>query len=82
MKTKTITTPNFMGIAAKIIEEVRTMTCIDKIDAEAIKEILQDELNEYCIMLEGYYEEEYYTKMSSAYDDGYSVGYDDGNSDV
>ena len=71
-------TPNFMGIAAKIIAQVRTRTCVDKIDTEVIKEILQDELDEYCRMLYGYYEEEYDTAISSAYDEGYALGYDDG----
>ena len=34
----TITTPDFMGRIAKIVEEIRTQTCIE--------EILQDELEE------------------------------------
>ena len=79
MNTKTIMTPNFMGKTAKIIAEIRARTCIDD-DAEVIKEILQDELNEYCRMLCGYYEEEYDTAISSAYDEGYALGYDDGYS--
>lgn len=82
----TITTPNFMGKAEKIIAEVRNRTCIDDVDAEAIKELLQDALNEYCRMLDGYYEEEYYNALNTArnsaydagYDDGYAVGYDVG----
>ena len=86
MNTKTITTPNFMGKAAKIIEEVLARTCIDDVDAEVIKEILQNELKEYCSMLNGYYEEEYYNELcsarSSAYEEGYALGYDDGQSDA
>ena len=75
-------TPDFMGRIAKIVKEVRARTCIDKIDAEVIEEILQDSLNEYCTLLNGYYEEEYYIAISSArskaYDDGHSDGYADG----
>ena len=55
--------PDFMDRAAKIIEEVRTRTCVDKIDTEVLKEILQEELNEY-------YNEDY----SLGYDEGYSEG--------
>ena len=90
MNTKTITTPDFMGRTAKIIAEVRTRTCIDKIDTEVLEDILQDSLNEYFVMLDGYYEEEYYNAISSArskayddgYADGYDIGYDDGSSAV
>ena len=86
----TITTPNFMGKAANIIAEIRTRTCIDDVDAEVIKAILQDELNEYYRMLNGYYEEEYYNALNTArnraydegFDDGYDVGYDEGRSAV
>ena len=78
MNTKTIMTPNFMGKTAKIIAEIRNQTCIDDVDAEVIKAILKDELNEYCRMLCGYYEEEYDIAISSAYDEGYALGYDDG----
>ena len=89
MKTKTIKTPNFMGKAAKIVEEIQTKTCIDDVNAGIIEKILQDELNEYCRMLDGYYAEEYYNAITSAqhraYDeghsDGYSLGYDDGHSE-
>ena len=66
MKTKTIKTPNFMGKAAKIVEEIRNSICIDDVDAEVLKEILQDELNEYCRMLDGYYAEEYYNNQCAA----------------
>ena len=71
-------TPNFMSKIAKIIEEVRARTCINKIDAEAIEKILQDELTEYYRILEGYYEEEYYNTISSALSSAYDNGYADG----
>ena len=86
--------PDFMDRTAKIIEEIRNRTCIDDVDAEAINEILQESLNEYFVMLDGYYEEEYYIAISSArsmayengyeygYDIGYDIGYDDGCSAV
>ena len=78
-------TPNFMSKAAKIIAEIQVRTCIDEVEAEVIKELLQAALNEYCSMLDEYYEEEYYNAISSvrssAYDDGYSDGYSDGTSE-
>ena len=82
----TITTPNFMGSIAKIIEEIRTQACIDAVDAEVIEKILQEELNEYCQMLDGYYWVEYHNKYcneissvrNGAYEAGYAEGYDDG----
>ena len=78
----TITPPNFMGKTEKIIAEILARTCVDKIDAEVIEEIVQASLNEYCMMLNGYYEEEYYnalnTVRNSAYDSGYDAGYDVG----
>ena len=74
--------PNFIGRATNIIAAIHTSTCIDDVDVEVIKDILQAELNEYYRMLDEYYEAEYYNAISSAsssaYDDGYSVGYDDG----
>ena len=86
---KTIQTPNFMSRIAKIIGEVRARTCIEDVDAEVLWEILQDELkelNEYCRMLDGYYEEKCSIAISRArnnsyyegHSDGYSLGYDDG----
>ena len=85
----TITTPDFMGRIAKIIAEVRTIACIDDVDAEAIKKILQDELNEECRMLDSYYWAEYNNKYcneissvrNGAYDAGYDEGYADGHSE-
>ena len=81
----TITTPDFKAALAKILEEIRAQTCVDEIEVEIIKEILQDELTEYHTVLDGYYEEEYYialdTARSKAYDAGHSDGYDDGYDD-
>ena len=85
MNTKTI---------KKIIAEIRTSTsiCLDDVDAEALKNILQESLNEHYDELAEYYEEECYIAISSArskayddghsdgYADGYDVGYDDGRS--
>ena len=59
MKTGTIKTPNFTHRITKIIEEMRTVACIEAVDAEVIEKILRDELNEYCRELDGYYAEEY-----------------------
>ena len=89
MKTETIKTPNFTGSIAKIVSEVRLRTCMDEIDADVLVEILQDSLNEYCTLLDKYYEEEYYIAISRArnsaydegFDDGYNVGYDNGYAD-
>ena len=82
MKTETITTPDFMGRIEKIIAQVRARTGMDEIDTAVLKEILQDELKEYCTMLNGYYEEECYIAISrarnSAYYDGFDAGYDIG----
>ena len=76
--------PNFIGKAAKIIAEIRTKTCIDDVDAEVLTEILKDELNEYCILLDEYYIEEYSNALNSmrnkAYDSGYEDGYSAGHS--
>ena len=67
---------------AKLVKEIQTQICIDDADVEILDEILQDGLNEYCTLLNGYYEEEYYIAISSArskaYDDGHSDGYADG----
>ena len=76
-----ITTPNFTHKIAKIISEIRTRTCSDDVDAEAIKEILQDELNECCTLLNEYYEEEYYIALSSARNKAYDAGHSDGHSE-
>ena len=70
--------PNFSNKLQKIIAEIRTKTCIDEIDAEVIKDILQDTLNEYHRMLDEYYANAIITTRNSAYDDGHSDGYADG----
>ena len=73
---------DFMDRIANIIAEVHTRTCIDKIDAEVLFEILQEELNEYyddgCALGydEGYSEGKYH-----GYDEGKYAGYDEGYSD-
>ena len=79
---------DFLVKTAKIIAEVHTRTFIDKIDAEAIEKILQDELIEECRMLDSYYWEEHYNNYcneissvrTSAYEAGYDEGYADGHS--
>ena len=77
MKTETI--------IANIIEEVRNRTCIDNIDKEIIEEILQDSLNEYSTMLDGYsdgHSAGYTDGHYDGYADGYYMGYADGRSAV
>ena len=84
---KTITTPDFIGRIAKIVEEVSARASVDEIDTEGIKEILQEELKEYYAELKEYYEEkcciERSRALNSAYydghSDGYALGYDDGH---
>ena len=83
---KTITTPNSAHRITKIIAEIRG---IEDVDAEVIEDILRRELDEYCRMLDEYYDEEYSIAISRArnsayddgYDDGYDIGYDNGHSD-
>ena len=65
---------DFMDRTAKIIAKIHTVTYIDKIDAEAIKGILQEELNE-C------YDEGYDNGHSDGHSEGYSKGYYEGRSD-
>ena len=60
-------TTNFMDRAAKIIAEIRARTCMDDIDAEVIKD-----------MLNRAYEDGY----DDGYDIGYGIGYDAGHSAV
>ena len=69
--------PNFKSRTAKIIAEIRTRACIDDVDAEVIKDILKDELNEYYDELK-----EYYDALHECYDDGYDDGYAAGKSAV
>ena len=61
-----IKTPSFKNITARVIAEVRTRTSIADVDAEVIKDILQEELAEECRMLDCYYWEEYYNELCSA----------------
>ena len=81
----TITTPNFMSGAAKIMAEIRNRAHINDVDAEVIEKILQDELNERCRMLDSYYWEEYHNKycneISSVRNGAYEAGYDEGYAD-
>ena len=89
---KTITTPNHDHRITKIIAEIRG-TCIEGVDIEVIEDILLRELDEYCRMLDGYYNKEYGNTISLAhnsgyveghsdgYKDGYDAGYDDGYED-
>ena len=66
--------PDFINRDAKIIEEVRTRTCVDKIDTEALFEILQEELIKYRNELLTY-------GHSIGYNEGYDEGYDEGRSE-
>ena len=67
---------------AKLVKEIQTQICIDDADVKILEGLLKDELNEYCTLLNEYYEEECYIAISSArskaYDDGHSDGYADG----
>ena len=78
----TITTPSFMVRNAKIIAEIRTRLFIDGAEAEVIADIFKEQLNEECMILDGYYKKEYFNALnrarSKAYDDGYKVGYEVG----
>ena len=67
--------PDFMDRIEKIITEVRTRTCINKLDAKVIEEILQDELIKY-------HNEVFTYGHSIGYDDGYALGYSEGHSEV
>ena len=73
MKTETIMT-DFMDRTAKIIAEIRDRTCIDKIDIEVIREIIQDEFKVYYDELHECSDDAY----NEGYSDGYSEGYYDG----
>ena len=74
--------PYFMDITAKIIAEIRSRACVDKIDTEVLEEILQYELNEYYYELDEYYTNDVYNEVSRAhrtgYDEGKSEGYSEG----
>ena len=82
---KTITTPDFIGRIAKIVEEVSARAYVEEIDTEGIKEILKEELKEcyaelkeYYDTLAEYYEDKYYSTINSARNSAYYDGYDDG----
>ena len=74
---------------AKIIAEIRG----EDVNIEVIEDILLRELDEYCRMLDGYYNKEYGNAIARArnsgyveghsdgYNDGYDIGYIDGQSD-
>ena len=61
---------DFMVKTAKIIAEVRTRTCIDKIDTEVMEAILEE-----CYIAIDQIQHRAYDEGHS---DGYSLGYDDG----
>ena len=83
--------PNFMDRTAKIIAEIRTRTCIDKIDIEVIEDILKDELIKYHNEVFTYARNIGYgdglnkavateeATYSKGYYEGYNKGYDDGH---
>ena len=82
MDTKTSMTLNLMHRLSKISTDVSAVTGIDEVHAKALRELLEAALNEYCLALEEYYDEEYYVAIASArskaYDSGYEDGYDTG----
>ena len=76
----------FTDRITKIIEEMRTVACIDKIDEEVIFEILQAEFKDcYNTGYDAGYDElcweSYADGKSNAYDKGYDEGYYQGYSD-
>lgn len=78
---------DFMVNTAKIIAEIRTRTCIDKIDEEVIFETLQAEFKDcYNAGYDAGYDElcweSYADGKSNAYDEGYDEGYYQGYSEV
>ena len=75
MQIDTILPPNFMD---RIVKEIQTRICIDDADVEILEELLNAALNEYCTLLNGYYEEEYSIARRKAYAVGHSEGYADG----
>ena len=77
---------DFMERTAKVIAEIRTRTCIDKIDTEGLFEILQAEFKDcYNTGYDAGYDElcweSYADGKSNAYDEGYDEGYYQGYSD-
>ena len=84
---------DFMGRTAKIIAEIRARTCMDYVDTDVLKEILQDELIKYHNEVFTYghtigYDDGYIAGESilngdvdNAYDEGYSLGHSEGYSE-
>ena len=70
---------DFTEITTKVIAEVRTRTCINKLDAKVIEEILQDELIKYRNEVFTYGHSIGYNE---GYDDGYRAGYKRGVNDT
>ena len=64
---------DFSVSAAKIVAQVRIRTCINKIDAEVLEDILKDELIKY-------HNEIFTYGHSIGYDDGKAYGYSSGHS--
>ena len=81
MKANEIKTPSFKNMTARVIAKMHTITSIADEQAEVIKKILQDELEEECRMLAGYYEEEYRNELGNARIEAYYEGYEDGYED-
>ena len=76
----------FTDRTAKVIAEIRTITPIADVDAEAIKKILQAEFKDcYNTGYDAGYDElcweSYADGKSNAYDKGYDEGYYQGYSD-
>ena len=78
---------NFMDSAAKIIAEVRTLTGIDEVHAEALEELLKDAICSARNIaydagrVDGYadgYEEGYAESYDVGFDAGYEVGHFEG----
>ena len=76
---ETIMTPKFMDITAKITAEIRNITGIDEIDAEAIEELLKDALHD---CYDAGYDDGYDAGFNPGYDAGYYVGHSESHSAV
>ena len=68
------TMTDFLESTANIMAEIRTRACIDDVDAEAIEQILKDEIFSARSIA-------YDDGHSDGYADGYDIGYDDGRSE-
>ena len=83
--------PDFMDRIEKVISDVLTRTCIDKLDAKVIEDILQEELIKYHNEVFTYARNIGYgdglnkavateeATYSKGYYEGYNKGYDDGH---